>query len=86
MAGESRSFDHPFLIPLNSAFSMAFLVIRTTSNIAALSSLAPSPNNLTIIPELYGRMEAPAITSLLSDSVEFISSLIDFTADVGQSR
>jgi hypothetical protein len=65
---------------------MAFLVIRTTSNIAVLNALAPSPKILTIIPELYGMIEAPAITSLLSDSVEFTSSLIDFTADVGQSR
>jgi hypothetical protein len=60
-------------------------VSRTTSKIAALRALAPSPNNLTIIPELKGRMEGPEIKSVWLDMVEFSSSLIDFTAEVGQS-
>jgi len=63
---------HPFLTPLNSALSIAFLVIRTTSKIATRNALAPSANNLTIMPELYGMMEAPANTSLLFEKVEFI--------------
>ena len=64
----------PFLILLNSELGIAFLVSRTTSKIAALNALAPSPNNRTIIPELYGRMDAPDATLVLLDKIEFRSS------------
>jgi hypothetical protein len=79
-----RILCYPFLILLNSVLGVIFLVSRTTSKIAALNALAPSLNNRTIIPELYGRMDAPDTTSVLLDKIEFRTSLIDFTTVLGQ--
>ena len=79
-----RILCYPFLILLNSALGVIFLVSRTTSKIAALNALVPSPNNRTIIPEFYGRMDSPDTTSVLLDKIEFRSSLIDFTTVLGQ--